>query len=498
MRNSLRSLITLILSVGICLPVFSLDAPGQTQLISFNQVYEGAVVLSKAGPGFSTFTMQIDPDIFAVEIRLKKSQADLDIYLRRGGPITDYTEVDASRVTGAYNETLFLSRLSRRSLENGTYYIDIVYQGKQAPLREYQRMARIPFDIEVRSITAGKDSIVREGNPVFSELRPEEGMAKTFELRIPGGVEECRVDLFDAAANLDILVGFEKPVLSRQNADYIGDRLIGNESLVFTGTSRTRVLPAGSYYITVFDPGQARFPETFSMIVTMDKNPPDRLLSIPRFPLTDDELQHTLHSTVEVAGDLGRGSGCLVSGEGLVLTSWHVVRGFSGGPSEDIYISASFSQQTPPQELFKAKVLEYDAAADLALLEIETGMYGQPLPYDYKFPYIPLGQSQELGIGQPVSIIGYPGAGGNDVKVSVSLSRGIISGFEQRGGVPLIKTDSLVLPGNSGGAVINPYFELVGIVTYSLGDAENRIGYIYPVSGIPESWLSIIMNHNNF
>ncbi len=498
MKNSLRSLMVLILLAGTCLPGFAQDIEEPARLLSFNRQYKGSVPLSSQGAGYTTYALRVDADVFAVKISLKDAPADLDIYVNYGSPIVDYGQADISQASRDYNETLFLSRLSPNPLQTGVYYMDIVYQGRYAPLQNYRRMKEIPFEIEAVALSAGARRSLTADDPVYGELQPRDGMAQTFSLRVPEGIEQCRVDLFDTDANLDIIAGYEKPVLTRENADYIGDSLVGNESIIFSGTGRYGTLPAGRYYITVFDPVQAKYPESFGILVSFDGEPPRRLLTIPRFPFTDDELQHTIHATVEVVGEFGRGSGCLVSQDGLILTSWHVVQGFSGDPAEDIAVAVSLSQQSPPEELFRARVVEYDRVADLALLEVRTGLYGQPLPNDYTFPFIPIGESYELGIGQPISLLGYPGAGDAGSRVSISLSRGIISGFEQRAGVPMIKTDTLILPGNSGGAVINPYFELVGIVSYTAGEKGNAIGYVFPVSHIPDEWMDTIRNRSSF
>ncbi|MDY7028104.1 MAG: serine protease [Spirochaetota bacterium] len=498
MKNRLRSLMMLLILAGTCLPGTAQEIEEPARLLSYNRQYRGSVPLSPQGAGFTTYALQVDEDVFAVKISLKNAPADLDIYASYGSPIVDYGEADISQASRDYNETLFLSRLSPKPLQTGVYYLDIVYQGRYAPLQNYRRMKEIPFEIEAVPLSAGARQTLTADDPVYGELRPEDGMAMTFSLRVPEGIEQCRVDIFDADANLDIVAGYEKPVPTIENADYIGDSLVGNESIVFSGVGRYGTLPAGRYYITVFDPVQARYPESFGILVSFDGEAPRRFLSIPRFPFTDDELRHSIHATVEVVGELGRGSGCLVSEDGLILTSWHVVRGFSGEPAEDIAVAVSLSQQSPPEEMFRARVVEYDRETDLALLEVRTGLYGQPLPYNYSFPFIPIGESYDPGIGQPISLLGYPGAGSAGSRVSITLSRGIISGFEQRGGVPMIKTDTLVLPGNSGGAVINPYFELVGIVSYTVGEKGIAVGYIFPVSHIPDNWMDMIRNRSSF
>lgn len=453
---------------------------------------ESSVTLDETNFGYRSFEVRVARDVFALRLSLEEAPADLDLYIRYGDSIDSYTETDASNSSWMYNESLFISRLSSSPLRTGIYYVDVVYQGEQAPLQGFRRLEEIPFRIVAETITSGDTTRIRTGVPVSGVLEPAEGMAQTFSVNLPEGIRNCRVDLFDAHADLDLLITYEKPVPDRDNADYIGESLIGNESVILDGSEDEPELPAGDYYITVFDAVGSEFPQSFGLQVSLQSSPPRELLSISRFPRSDDELQQALYSTVEVVGDMGRGTGCLVSSDGLLLTSWHVVQGFSGGPSDGIVVSAAFSSRRPPQELFRARVLRYDRDLDLALLEIETGLYGQRIPYDYEFPFFQLGDSGGLQIGQPLSVIGYPGAGEAGSRVSVSLSRGFVSGFEELGTTVFFRTDGTVQAGSSGGAAINAYFELLGIVAFLNGDPGNGFGYVFPVSDIPEDWLEII------
>jgi S1-C subfamily serine protease len=228
--------------------------------------------------------------------------------------------------------------------------------------------------------------------------------------------------------------------------------------------------------------------EHFTLRFSMDSEVPDEITAVPPFPRTDDELKNALYSTVEVIGKAGKGSGCIVSSDGLVLTNWHVVRDFAGDPSEPVYIAVNFSLYEPPRELFRAEVVDYDADRDFALLRIESGLYGQSLPYNYRFPYFELGDPEELSIGQPLSFLGYPGIGGTGSRASVSLTRGIVSGFERSEDRSLIKTDAVIHGGNSGGAAINAYYELLGLPTVVVGREGNTLSFINPVSDIPAEW----------
>ncbi len=455
-----------------------------------------SVDVSSSGSGFKTFRFSVPGDAFAVRLSISDAPADLDLFVQHGREIQSYEYVDSVSASEDYNETLFLSRLSDPPLQDGTYYVDVVYQRASVPFHNWKRLKEVPFKLSLELISGAEQREIEADTTYRGELTPEQGMAQIYAVTLPEGLEQCRVDIFDTTADIDLLLGYEKPVLTRSNADYVQESLLGRESIVIDGSEDEPELPGGLYYITVFDQVSKEHPESYSIRVSLGSSPPAELTELSPLPRTDDELTHALYSTVEIIGEAGKGSGCLVSRDGLILTNWHVVRGFTGEPSKPIYVAVNYSPQKPPREMFRAEVLRYDEESDFALLEIVSGLYGQPLPRSYRFPYFRLGDPEELIIGQPISFLGYPGIGGTGSRASISLTRGIVSGFERSGGRYLIKTDAVIHNGNSGGAAVNAYWELLGIPTVVIGRESVSIGFVNPVSELPASWKRMIERHN--
>ncbi|MFW6282755.1 MAG: S1C family serine protease, partial [Minisyncoccales bacterium] len=150
---------------------------------------------------------------------------------------------------------------------------------------------------------------------------------------------------------------------------------------------------------------------------------------------------------------IGGGSGFIISEDGLILTSQHVVR------DKD----ADYTILVEPEEKYSAKVLARDPINDLAILKIEK---------DKKFPYINLGDSNKIELGEKVIAIGNALGEFTD-----TVSAGIVSGLSRyitahdsigeraerlRG---LIQTDAAINPGNSGGPLVNMEGEVIGINT---------------------------------
>ena len=131
----------------------------------------------------------------------------------------------------------------------------------------------------------------------------------------------------------------------------------------------------------------------------------------------------------------GTGSGFIVKPDGLILTNNHVVTG-----SAQLTVTLASDKKQ-----YKARVLGTDPRNDLALVRIQA---------DHALPFLKLGDSDGLQVGQKVLAIGNPfGLGG-------TLTTGVVSSLgrslqpqEGRRLEDMIQTDAAINPGNSGGPV---------------------------------------------
>ena len=167
------------------------------------------------------------------------------------------------------------------------------------------------------------------------------------------------------------------------------------------------------------------------------------------------------------------GSGVVVHEDGYIITNAHVVR-------ETEKVKAIFSNG----DEFPAKIIASDETKDLALLKIDT---------DKKLPFVHLGRSDDLMIGETVIAIGNP------YGYASTLTSGVISAIGRdipvnddswlRG---LIQTDASINPGNSGGPLFNINGDLIGINTAIRADAEN-IGFSIPVDTLSDNLRQMLM-----
>lgn len=155
------------------------------------------------------------------------------------------------------------------------------------------------------------------------------------------------------------------------------------------------------------------------------------------------------------------GSGFVISPDGLVITNNHVVR------------EADRVRVVLGDETYDAEIKGTDPPTDLALLKIDT---------DETLPYLRLGDSDSLRVGDWVMAIGNPARLANTVTVGVvsAKQRRINISQETSSFENFIQTDAAINFGNSGGPLVNLAGEVIGINTAINFGSEN-IGFAVPV-----------------
>jgi S1-C subfamily serine protease len=171
---------------------------------------------------------------------------------------------------------------------------------------------------------------------------------------------------------------------------------------------------------------------------------------------------------------LGAGSGVVISADGFLITSAHVVEGARRG-------TASFSDGRE----VGVSLIGADPLSDLAVLRTDSG----------DLHAAPLGDAAELRVGQLVVAIGNPqGFAG-------SVTAGVVSGLGRslpvgaRGGPRrlvenVIQTDAALNPGNSGGALADSTGQVVGINTAVAGIG---LGLAVPINDATRTIVSTLI-----
>lgn len=166
----------------------------------------------------------------------------------------------------------------------------------------------------------------------------------------------------------------------------------------------------------------------------------------------------------------GIGTGFFFESSGYILTNQHVV-----ADSDQIKVIVQGYD-----EPFTAELLGSSYELDLAVLKV-TG--------EKEFPTLPLGNSDDINIGDWVVAIGNPYGFDHTVTVGVLSAKerpiDIQDTEGERNYEHLLQTDASINPGNSGGPLLNVNGEVVGINTAVSSQAQG-IGFAIPTSTIQE------------
>ena len=165
----------------------------------------------------------------------------------------------------------------------------------------------------------------------------------------------------------------------------------------------------------------------------------------------------------------GTGSGFIIDADGYILTNNHVVEG-----ADEILVNLDDDDE------YTATLIGTDPKTDIALIKINREN-GDNTP----FPYLRMGDSDKLEVGEWVVAIGNPFGLPHTVTVGVVSAKGrnIGAGAYDE----FIQTDASINPGNSGGPLINIKGEVIGINTAIIsgggpGGGNVGIGFAIPVN----------------
>ncbi|ERJ77379.1 peptidase Do [Prevotella disiens JCM 6334 = ATCC 29426] len=155
------------------------------------------------------------------------------------------------------------------------------------------------------------------------------------------------------------------------------------------------------------------------------------------------------------------GSGVIISEDGYIVTNNHVVEG-----ADELTVTLNDNRE------FSARVVGTDKSTDLALIKVS----GKNLPT------LPIGNSDNLKVGEWVIAVGNPYNLNNTVTAGIVSAKARGLGATQGGVESFIQTDAAINQGNSGGALVNVQGELVGInaMLYSQTGSYSGYGFAIP------------------
>jgi len=188
-------------------------------------------------------------------------------------------------------------------------------------------------------------------------------------------------------------------------------------------------------------------------------------------------------------GSSAQGSGFVASPEGYVLTNAHVITTAGEGgadavpePASEVYVAFRDGDRVA------AKVVGWDLYDDVGVLKVD--------PKEHALSPLPLGDSSQVVVGEPVAAIGSPF--GNETSLSVGVvaatERSIESLTSQYNLVDAIQTDAPINRGNSGGPLFDARGRVIGLnaqIRSESGTAEG-VGFAVPINAARRSMEQLI------
>jgi serine protease Do len=193
-----------------------------------------------------------------------------------------------------------------------------------------------------------------------------------------------------------------------------------------------------------FFPDQGDIPEPFR-----------RFFGLPDMPEQQQAPKREMKRT-------SLGSGVIYSADGYIITNNHVVE-----DADEIHVSLHNFEE------YQATIVGRDPKSDLALIKIEPKT---------DLPFITLGDSDKLRVGEWVLAIGNPFGLQKTVTAGIVSAKGRAINTESYGN--FIQTDASINPGNSGGPLFNLDGEMVGVNTaiFSRTGGNIGIGFAIPAN----------------
>jgi S1-C subfamily serine protease len=184
-----------------------------------------------------------------------------------------------------------------------------------------------------------------------------------------------------------------------------------------------------------------------------------------------------------------QGSGFVISREGYILTSAHVVT-TAGGDEREPKAADRVFVGFRDRDRVEATVVGWDVFDDVSVLKVD--------PKAHSVDPVPLGDSSRVVVGEPVAALGSPFGNESSLSVGVvSATRRSIDSLTSGYNVSdAIQTDAPITHGNSGGPLFDAQGRVIGInaqIRSESGQSEG-VGFAIPINAAKRSFRQLVRN----
>lgn len=434
----------------------------------------GSYSVSLGDDAAAHFTLDMLPGVHSFDLTASVDSGDVDLYVRRGRPsdLTDSIWGWGAWAEGA-EETLRVGGAAPLPL--GRYWVrlkNVSGETRTCRLAWKRRLSGVKSTLDARPVEAAPVPIAFAPNEEQRWFAVEDGPAPGSHLQVLFSDKD--IDLAVARSDTGEILASSSLDLNDEYLRVPEEILLPKGVGLLAGTWRWKLeyrVSGGRLHI-----GRDARPE-----------PPKDYLP-PYAVWKDTPRDRALSAAVHVNLDDTVGSGAMVTPTGLVLTCHHVIE--EGG---EIILSLPTRERGRPRQAFRARVVASDEELDLALLELTEDVFGRPVDPKRRLPFVPLGTTDGLRLGDPLLFAGYGYAGSSSFGSNLMVLSSVLAAIEMENGEPdWILTDAPVGSGNSGGGLFDARFRLIGIQDMTVGEDGGILGYARPTSRIPRAWLDRI------
>lgn len=299
----------------------------------------------------------------------------------------------------------------------------------------------------------------------------DEGEKKRAEYLVGGTIKSMQVDICYPKSGLGnafsakgtAIMEVEWQIYDRLNKKVVASHITktgirqkksisgGLETIVFSAFGENVRALAASGQLEKFLVGEAQ-----DLTIAKSANPKFLPIKITTDKKSLMTIEDAVGATVLIQSGSGHGSGFLISEEGYFLTNYHVV-----GQAKYVKLRWSDKKET------LGEVIRLDRGRDIALIKSESR---QRKPISLRE-----GKAQ---IGYEVYAIGAP----LDTDLQNTVTRGIVSATRVLDGYQYLQSDVSVVPGNSGGPLIDKEGQLIGVTVsgITINDAPQGVNFFIP------------------
>lgn len=422
----------------------------------------------------------------AVEWRVRGARAELECGVQPLERPPSALEAAANTPTELGLAVLRIDRFSEPPVMAGAWHAVWTWPGWSSPRDADGAFDAIAFEVEPAILMPPPHVEVQYAQAIDGVVEAAHGGVWRGRVHVPEGAAVLRLDLLEAGGDLDLLAYPGLELRALDDGVRMRSRPYGRETLLIEAPE------PGPWTVEVVDAPGAGADTGFRLLAGGTRALPAEARTPPRHPLlvvdhpAGAALGRALSSVVEVCTADGTGSAVALHERGLFLTNAHVVAKMGGGVADDIVLCVTQDLREPPRETYRARVVELDEATDLALLELAGDLHGDPLPEGWKVPHLEPGDGTLPPLGAELLVLGHPGVGTQRTRPTLTVTRGIVAGYERLGAGWTIKSDAEITSGHSGGAALDAQGRFVGTPTSRVEDGASQLGWINGVSLLPD------------